>query len=278
MKQPEIGRKISHLRKEKNLSQEELTDRCNVSVRTIQRIESGDVTPRSSTIRILLAALDYQYDYLKTYDPVIKELKSYGLSTFFLMKEVPAKELLRALQLSWIAGIIYFVLGIVEGGLEYSVYAGDNLDDMDKVFFAFVKLWVLVAYFLFARGFVALGLIFKNYLLRISAYILIGVIAIVVATDIFTIYNISEEELVLFISISEGITFGGTSILFGIALIRLQKSMGKISGYAGVLEMILGASFVTVIFFLIGFALMIPAIVLEVILLYKGYEFLKQEV
>ena len=70
MKQPDLGKKISQLRKEKNLSQEELTEKCHVSVRTIQRIESGEVTPRTSTIRILLGALEYQYDRLKTYEPL----------------------------------------------------------------------------------------------------------------------------------------------------------------------------------------------------------------
>ncbi|MFO7721231.1 MAG: helix-turn-helix transcriptional regulator [Gillisia sp.] len=33
MKQPELGRKISELRKEKGLTQEELVDKCNISVR-----------------------------------------------------------------------------------------------------------------------------------------------------------------------------------------------------------------------------------------------------
>ncbi len=59
MKQPELGRKIAELRKAKGLTQEELVDQCNLSVRTLQRIEAGDVTPRSHTIRVILDALDY---------------------------------------------------------------------------------------------------------------------------------------------------------------------------------------------------------------------------
>jgi len=46
MKQPESGRKIFQLRMAKGLTQEELVERCNISVRTIQRIEAGEVTPR----------------------------------------------------------------------------------------------------------------------------------------------------------------------------------------------------------------------------------------
>lgn len=59
MNQPELGKKIAGLRKAKGLTQEELVDKCNLSVRTLQRIESGDVTPRSYTIKTIFAALDY---------------------------------------------------------------------------------------------------------------------------------------------------------------------------------------------------------------------------
>jgi transcriptional regulator with XRE-family HTH domain len=59
MKQPELGKKIAELRKAKGLTQEELVSKCNVTVRTLQRIESGVVTPRSYTIKLIFAALDY---------------------------------------------------------------------------------------------------------------------------------------------------------------------------------------------------------------------------
>jgi len=59
MKQPELGRKISELRKAKGLTQEELVEKCHLSVRTLQRIESGEVTPRSHTIKVILEALEY---------------------------------------------------------------------------------------------------------------------------------------------------------------------------------------------------------------------------
>ncbi len=63
MKQPELGKKIADLRKAKGYTQEELVERCNLSVRTLQRIESGEVVPRSHTIRVIFAALDYKvYD------------------------------------------------------------------------------------------------------------------------------------------------------------------------------------------------------------------------
>ncbi len=61
MNQPELGRKIVELRKAKGLTQEELVVRCNINVRTLQRIESGEVTPRSYTLKLIFAELDYHY-------------------------------------------------------------------------------------------------------------------------------------------------------------------------------------------------------------------------
>ncbi|HUX54808.1 MAG TPA: helix-turn-helix domain-containing protein [Williamwhitmania sp.] len=63
MKQPDLGKKIAELRKAKGLTQDELVKKCNLNVRTLQRIESGEVSPRSYTVRIIFAALDYNvYD------------------------------------------------------------------------------------------------------------------------------------------------------------------------------------------------------------------------
>jgi transcriptional regulator with XRE-family HTH domain len=59
MNQPELGKKIAELRKSKGLTQEELVDKCNLNVRTLQRIESGEVTPRIYTLKMIFAALDY---------------------------------------------------------------------------------------------------------------------------------------------------------------------------------------------------------------------------
>jgi len=62
MDQPELGQLISKLRKAKGLTQEELVGRCNLSVRTLQRIESGEVMPRSFTLKTIFRELDYQED------------------------------------------------------------------------------------------------------------------------------------------------------------------------------------------------------------------------
>ena len=57
-----IGCKIRELRERKCLTQEELSERSLVNVRTIQRIENGEVSPRSDTISLISKALDVAPD------------------------------------------------------------------------------------------------------------------------------------------------------------------------------------------------------------------------
>jgi uncharacterized Tic20 family protein/DNA-binding XRE family transcriptional regulator len=61
MKQPQLGLKVVDLRQQKGLTQEKLAELCEVSTRTIQRIESGEVDPRSYTLQCLGTALGYDF-------------------------------------------------------------------------------------------------------------------------------------------------------------------------------------------------------------------------
>jgi len=61
MKQPELGMKVAELRQQKGLTQEQLAERCEISTRTVQRIESGDVDPRLFTLNNLAEVLDFDF-------------------------------------------------------------------------------------------------------------------------------------------------------------------------------------------------------------------------
>ncbi len=59
--QPELGKKIADCRKAKGFTQKELVEKCKLSVRTLQRIEAGEVTPRIYTIKVICEALELDY-------------------------------------------------------------------------------------------------------------------------------------------------------------------------------------------------------------------------
>ena len=62
MNQPGLGLKVSELRQQKGLTQEQLAERCEVSTRTIQRIESGEVDPRAYTLHCLSEVLEFEFE------------------------------------------------------------------------------------------------------------------------------------------------------------------------------------------------------------------------
>jgi transcriptional regulator with XRE-family HTH domain len=60
----ETGKLIKELRIQKGMTQEELADKTEVSARTIQRIENGEVDPRAYTLQMIAKALEVDYNLL----------------------------------------------------------------------------------------------------------------------------------------------------------------------------------------------------------------------
>ena len=59
-----IGHEIKKLRLDKGMTQEELAEKTNLSVRTIQRIERGEVDPRAYTLQTIATALEVEFEIL----------------------------------------------------------------------------------------------------------------------------------------------------------------------------------------------------------------------
>jgi transcriptional regulator with XRE-family HTH domain len=263
MRQPELGRKISDLRKTKGLTQEELVEKCNISVRTLQRIETGEVTPRSYTIKTILAALDNDLSAIAENDNSVVQSMIGSLKNFFLFDADPAADadfIAQQINISWILGIVYF---------RYK----DNTLIFSTPVYLIIKISALIAFILFQRGFILLGGLFKNYLLRITSFILIFGNVLIIGYDIASIFYDSIERQ--YILGSEAVVFGCIGILYGIALRRLRKPIGAVSGYAGVFEIAAGCFFLTVVLSFMGFIVRVPAELFEILVLYKSIEVIK---
>jgi len=61
----ETGKLIKELRIKKGMTQEELADKTEVSARTIQRIENGEVDPRAYTLQMIAKALEVDFSVFK---------------------------------------------------------------------------------------------------------------------------------------------------------------------------------------------------------------------
>lgn len=277
MKQPELGRRIVELRKEKNLTQEDLVEKCRVSVRTIQRIEAGEVMPRVSTIKIILAALDADINqFTTTPQHTMTQEKNWLKDLFLLNPNVQhrTEENKNTLLTAAIGGMIYLILEIIKTAMDFA-WMESSFDAKETVIYIAIVSCLYISFIVFMRGFFLLGHLFDNGLLRIMAFMLILAMLGLSILDIYTLRYSTYQELMLPYG-SAAVAFGILGIIFGISLIKLQDGMGELSRIAGMLEIATGCLLLTVILFFLAFVVMIPAIVVEIILLYRGYEYLEK--
>jgi transcriptional regulator with XRE-family HTH domain len=93
----ETGKLIRELRIRKGMTQEELADKTEVSARTIQRIENGEVDPRAYTLQMIARALEVDYTLFMENEPDKEEV----------IKSVSDNNWLGLLHLSGIIPIVF---------------------------------------------------------------------------------------------------------------------------------------------------------------------------
>jgi transcriptional regulator with XRE-family HTH domain len=265
MQQPELGRRLTALRKERNLTQEELVEKSHVSVRTIQRVEAGEVLPRMSTVKILLEALGESYETFLT--------KPTNMETRTEQLEHSGRGILLT---AVIAGAIYLAVEISLGAMDIAWLTKEHdWEPWLNMVYIGLTIVMMASYTLFARGFILLSKLFENNLLTIGAYLMLLAVLGIGVLDIVTLFSDDVERLWMPYSVA-AVVSGALSLVFGIALIRLQDGMGELSRVAGILEILIGCALVTVIFFFIAYIIMVPAIIVEILVLYRGYEYLSK--
>jgi transcriptional regulator with XRE-family HTH domain len=280
MKQPALGQRLVSLRKEKNLTQEELVERSHVSVRTIQRIESGEVVPRLSTLKIIAKALSVDFESIVQTNQNQMEENKNSIAVFFnpTGNSDAGKS---ALLTAAIAGIIYLLLEIIKMALDLA-WMSEAFGHKGNIVYVTIVVCLISSYFLFVRGFIILGYLFENGLLRVVGFMLIIAMIALSVLDIYTLFYLQVDPLqnwknLLFIPYgAASMIYGVLGLVFGTALLKLQDGMGELSKVTGILEIVAGVFLVTVILFFIGLTILMPATILEIILLFRGYEYLSK--
>ncbi|MBI3221406.1 MAG: helix-turn-helix transcriptional regulator [Bacteroidetes bacterium] len=266
MQQPELGRRLTALRKEKNLTQEELVEKSHVSVRTIQRIEAGEVLPRTITVKILLEALGENYESFLTQQTQVMETQKSTLPNSH------RNTLLTAV----LAGAVFLVAEIILGTMDIAWFMdGRDWGFRMNAIYTGLTVVMVISFALFARGFIVLSEVFENSLLKVAVYLLMAATLCKAILDISSL-SIEDVESVWIPYAVIAIVTGAVGIVFGVALLRLQDSMGVLSRIAGILEIMMGCLLITVVLFFISYIILIPAVVLEILVLYRGYEYLSR--
>ena len=248
MKQPALGKKIFELRKQKGLTQEELVEKCNINVRTIQRIEAGETTPRSFTIKVILEALDTNID-----------------ESFLNDVEINSQDK-KVLNLAWVFGIVYFVFGFIEAIADVFQFTKDTTI-FNNFLYTGVKVVSALTFVFFFRGFLKIAKLYSHKLLKIIVLIFMVTYVLFAIYDVFLV-NLSDEIIAISIVVKL-LVFGIVQIIFGISLLQLKQQLGTLIQVNGIVEIVTGICLTTVILATLGLFLLIPTIIIEVIVLYK---------
>ena len=256
MKQPKLGKHIAQLRQSQGLTQEELVEKCNISVRTIQRIESGDVTPRSYTVKTIFNALDYDFTDILNEEGAVDDnlLNRYK----------------NLIQLAIVGGIIYLIIGIPEGVFEYLRVmdsTGIHEPTIARGLYITVKLVSVLSAISFLVGFWVVANHYKLDVLKYAS-ITFGLVYILAGlADVISLYVtvIDGPELVIL----EVIAYAIAGVFFGASLILSRAEIGDIALIAGVLEIAMATCLITFILSFVSLVLSIPTIIVGVILLFQ---------
>ncbi len=271
MKQPELGRKIVELRQQKGLTQEELVAQCNISVRTIQRIEAGDVSPRIYTIKTILSALDRDLDDLQQSSFFETKVKEVMLLEIDSSKDISF--LFKQLHIGWIAGIlsmICFVFQLIED--SYYITEGDYY--FGGMFYITLGIISIVLFALHMRAFVLIGELFKSYFLKVVSILFIAVNTLMILYAIIDMYYtyLPEAAYAIIFCVFYGLMY----LFFGYALLKL-KGLGQLPKAAGMMQLIIGGMFLTIIFSIVASPASILVQGLNVAIILKVIETIKAQ-
>jgi transcriptional regulator with XRE-family HTH domain len=250
MKQPELGLFISKLRKEKGLTQEELVEMCTINVRTIQRIEAGEVSPRSYTVKNILEALGANIEKLvEQVDPTTSK-QVLGNKNIVLMGAI--------------AGCAYLIAQLFNSiiVLTKSITGHELLGIHEYVTLLAVKcvltcvFYGAVAYYASALGSYPVqvaAIVFAAMSFLFAYYDYLGFQQGVFLSSAFTVFSL----LMLF-------TYGLLYIALGTAFFMQRQRLGVYVKWVGLTAIIGGIGYATLLLFPVG---MLATLTFEVLLL-----------
>ncbi|MEE2800923.1 MAG: helix-turn-helix domain-containing protein [Bacteroidota bacterium] len=265
MKQPELGIYIAQLRKEKGLTQEELVERCNINVRTIQRIEAGEVSPRSYTIKNILEVLGKSFDevYSGTKEGQdSKEVESSAMKYSFNNS---------LLLFSGIGGVILFICYyLMTINDVFHSFTQDNI--LPESSYTILGVVSIVTVVLFYTGIYYIAQIKNNSLLKFSS-ILAMIINVISSILLITVIDydsnlISPRDILfgIFVIVASGITY----LMLGAAYLSQRKNEEGLAKYLGFVGLIAGGFMITVLLAPIAIVLMLIFDLGQIILLFRN--------
>ncbi len=241
MKQPELGRRIANQRKVKGLTQEDLVAKCNLSVRTLQRIEAGEVTPRSYTIRALIEALEMDWNEA-------------GLEQQPFFNDDLPSSFRRSIYVSFGSGILYLLFLVAQTPLDLKIVAGSK-DVSFELYFS-IRLASLVFYSIFMMAFVKIAAFSRNATLGKASWLMLIAFFLGSCVDVCLYYK-SALPYNLAGGILASVSYGLVYLYFAYGLVKFESPHQTIAKPLGVFAIVSGFLFITVLGAVLGIVTMV---------------------
>ncbi|MCK5177475.1 MAG: hypothetical protein KAQ92_07135 [Candidatus Aenigmarchaeota archaeon] len=177
------------------------------------------------------------------------------------------KNMQKQLKIAGYAGIVNLTLFIPILILSVMREVG-SLSNILVILYILSSISTIIFTALFFQGFILIGEKLKNQFLVKSSYI------IIIVTIIFCFYDMISLRFIYIendlISITILFLIGIVNIFFGIGIYKLKDKFGTIATIAGVLEIIIGIMYSSILLVFIAILLTIPVAILEIKILFRA--------
>lgn len=253
MKQPELGKKIGEIRNQKGITQKELSESCNIDIRTIQRIETGEVSPRMSTLRLIAETLECETSVFN------------GESETETIHP-PSRWLKPILLVSIIAGICHilnwiFYVPAIPGVPVITSEVGRSI----------LTLIYMLAGSLFFFGFFRLALFKKSRILQFGAMAVVVLIPLSGLAELASIHTGSEAAILIKRMLDILMTLNGITV--GVGLLTTVSRYRVWYRITGILQILITPLFLIPVgaIQIVGFWLSCPFLGLMALILILEY-------
>ncbi len=220
-----------------------------INIRTIQRIESGEVTPRTYTLNIILEILGKVPEDLKDEnEPLVIEKQG-------------------IVKTAWTAGIILATavsINIVLVILR-DIFGFRQVIHMN----ALIYMLSIVLIFFFNRGLIHIGKILNNSLIAVTG---IAGIILTVFVNIFQIARLYDPNPYIIMLAKVSIVLVGLNgIFYGVGLLFLKRYLHDLALFTGIMMICISAIVMIPIDFIqfIVVVLSVPCLLLQALILYR---------
>ena len=254
MNQPELGQKINDLRNNKGITQKELSEACNVDIRTIQRIESGEVIPRMSTLKLIAATLDVDFNSFNGDNGAVQKATPNNISLPIL------------LLFTFFSGLVYllnfiFYMGLIPGiSLQFYLHS-----------YFTISIIHVIAGVLFYYGFYEFSRHLNNKTLRIA--LLVTIIFIPLYVVVTLIANNSGFQPAKYLVMLVVILIGINGFIMAAGFIQTKSRFSLLYKIGGVLQFIISPMIITQIGIIqrIGLYITVLFILIQITIIYLEY-------